>query len=285
MQTFNLGLAYIGLGVADVSAWTAFAESLAGLEPVADATGEPRLRMDEKAWRIAVEASPADDILYAGFATDDAKALQVLAARLSDEAFPVREMTADEKASRRVAGGLVTSDPDGLRIELVHGLADSPEPFASPTGAQFVTGDMGLGHIVLSCGRMDEAMRFYGILGFNVSDYIELTLGPQSVEVAFLHCNPRHHSLALLPVPAPKRLNHLMVEASSIDTVLAAYNRALKSSLPVARNLGRHTNDHMLSFYVTTPAGFDLEYGCGGRTITSPWEIQTYNAISFWGHE
>jgi hypothetical protein len=31
--------------------------------------------------------------------------------------------------------------------------------------------------------------------------------------------------------------------------------------------LGRHTNDHMTSFYVNTASGFFIEYGWGGRMI------------------
>ena len=32
-------------------------------------------------------------------------------------------------------------------------------------------------------------------------------------------------------------------------------------------SLGRHTNDEMISFYLRTPSGFDIEYGFGGKTV------------------
>jgi 3,4-dihydroxy-9,10-secoandrosta-1,3,5(10)-triene-9,17-dione 4,5-dioxygenase len=31
--------------------------------------------------------------------------------------------------------------------------------------------------------------------------------------------------------------------------------------------LGTHTDDRMTSFYLRTPSGFEIEYGCGGRFV------------------
>jgi 3,4-dihydroxy-9,10-secoandrosta-1,3,5(10)-triene-9,17-dione 4,5-dioxygenase len=41
----------------------------------------------------------------------------------------------------------------------------------------------------------------------------------------------------------------------------------------------------MTSFYVQTPAGFDLEIGCDGLVIDpATWETTRHEAISVWGH-
>jgi hypothetical protein len=41
----------------------------------------------------------------------------------------------------------------------------------------------------------------------------------------------------------------------------------------------------MLSFYVQTPSGFQVEYGYGGRVIDDDvWEVQLHHAPSIWGH-
>jgi hypothetical protein len=104
----------------------------------------------------------------------------------------------------------------------------------------------------------------------------------------FYHCNPRHHSLALgsLPIDLPQRLHHVMVETVSIDNVGRAFDRAWRAGLPIANALGRHDNDKMLSFYVVTPAGFQLEFGYGARTIDDPWSgDRRYDRISEWGHQ
>lgn len=50
--------------------------------------------------------------------------------------------------------------------------------------------------------------------------------------------------------------------------------------------LGRHTNDQMVSFYVRTPAGFDIEYGWGATEVDEQtWSVAKYSRTSVWGHE
>ena len=55
----------------------------------------------------------------------------------------------------------------------------------------------------------------------------------------------------------------------------------------MAYTLGRHTNDHMTSFYVNTPSGFFIEYGWGARVIDpETWQPhETFDGPSLWGHE
>jgi biphenyl-2,3-diol 1,2-dioxygenase len=90
--------------------------------------------------------------------------------------------------------------------------------------------------------------------------------GPDvTFDMEFFHCNPRHHTLALVPLPAPKQLHHFMLQAQSIDDVGFALERAGAAKVPITATLGRHTNDHMVSFYARTPSGFDVEFGYGAH--------------------
>ena len=44
-------------------------------------------------------------------------------------------------------------------------------------------------------------------------------------------------------------------------------------------------NDQMLSFYVRSPGGFDVEYGCDGLQVDdSAWVARESTAVSAWGH-
>lgn len=280
-------LAYVGLGVSDVSNWTAFAKDILGFAATGtNRGGEETLRFDGKPWRIALSQSPDNDVSYVGFEAADATSVAQLAERFRADGVPTQPLTPAEADKRNVAGGIKLSDPDGLRIEVVHGFVDCSAAFHSPAGAEFVTGNQGLGHIVISAPDIERSLKFYGRLGFEVTDYIETNLGPEIfVRLVFLHCNARHHTLALLPLPTPKRLNHLMFETKSVDSVLQAYYRAKSAGLPIVRHVGRHSNDRMLSFYARTPAGFDVEYGCDGVQIGSNWVVKTYDSISIWGHE
>jgi 2,3-dihydroxybiphenyl 1,2-dioxygenase len=283
----QLSFAYLGLGVPDVPAWVRFATDVLGLEDSGDdGNGGRAMRLDDRAWRIGVHPAPAGDILYAGYELPDEAAVSAMAKSIETSGASVRKMTAAETAKRKVAGGVALKDPDGLDIELVHGLQKGARPFVSPTGTKFVTGKEGLGHVVISTTDVKRSLAFYEKLGFRISDYIDFKLSPEmTVKLVFLHCNPRHHTLAFLPLPTPRRLDHLMLEVTSIDEALGGYYRAQKNKAPMVRHMGRHTNDQMLSFYAKTPGGFDVEYGCDGVKVGGDWKVQTYNAISIWGHE
>ncbi|OLT23139.1 hypothetical protein BJF78_07170 [Pseudonocardia sp. CNS-139] len=119
-------------------------------------------------------------------------------------------------------------------------------------------------------------------LGLRLTDTITRPKGA----VTFLHCNPRHHSLALVqgPPDAPPSLNHVMAQVDSIDAVGQVLERAELAGV-LSRTLGRHTNDGMLSFYCWTPSGFELEFGTGARTIDpARWLVSDYAGTSTWGH-
>lgn len=46
------------------------------------------------------------------------------------------------------------------------------------------------------------------------------------------------------------------------------------------------SNDRMVSFYMETPSGFDVEYGYGGVEIDDAiWQPTTYRSTSIWGHK
>ena len=278
-------LAYVELGVANVDAWVRFAVDVLGMEDASPAGAAERLlRLDDKVWRLCVRQSPANDITASGYDVADEKKLSQLAAELKAHGISACAMTPGEAKRRMVQGGIVVKDPGGLDVEIVHGLQAGKPPI-SAIGASFVTGDQGLGHIVISAADASAHTKFYESLGFKVSDYIETDLGPiKALKLTFFHCNARHHTLALLPLPIPTRLNHLMFEVENVDMVLAAYYRALGAGYTIVRHMGRHTNDQMLSFYVRTPAGFDVEYGCDGIQIGEQWKVKTFNAISVWGH-
>jgi 3,4-dihydroxy-9,10-secoandrosta-1,3,5(10)-triene-9,17-dione 4,5-dioxygenase len=45
-------------------------------------------------------------------------------------------------------------------------------------------------------------------------------------------------------------------------------------------------NDLMLSFYVKTPGGFDVEFGTEGRQVDDgQWVARESTAVSLWGHD
>jgi 2,3-dihydroxybiphenyl 1,2-dioxygenase len=138
---------------------------------------------------------------------------------------------------------------------------------------------------VLSANDQAESMRFYEeALGFRLSDRIVADVFGYKADIAFMHANPRHHSVAF-GQRQKKRLHHFMLEVGSIDEVGLALDRTLKAGLRIMQTLGRHPNDRMLSFYAKTPSGFQFELGWGARTIDDEtWQPTQYDQVSEWGH-
>jgi 2,3-dihydroxybiphenyl 1,2-dioxygenase len=178
----------------------------------------------------------------------------------------------------------------GVRTELHIGLEVLFQPPFHPTRAigGFVTGDQGLGHLVLYAPDVAEAERFYAdVLGFATSDRVMV---PGFGQVAaFMHCNTRHHSLGLMGIPGtPRRIQHVMFETADIDTVGTTFDICVERGITTT-SLGRHLNDRAFSFYFSNPSGWHFEYGWGARSIDpATWHIEHFNGLRpkrEWGHQ
>ena len=284
-------LGYLGLGVRDVAAFETFATDILGLQPNgADEDGALFFRMDAHHHRFIVRASEADDLAFIGWEVANERALEALGERLAAAGTAVTRADEGDAKKRRVSGLIRFADPNGVACEAFFGarvLTD--KPFLSPRPISgFKTGELGMGHLVLLADEFEKTQRFYcDVLGFRVTDFIHFPAAPGVVvDIGFLHCNPRHHTLAFIAMPnPPKRMHHFMLQLRSLDDVGLTYSLCQERGVPIVSTLGRHTNDQMVSFYASTPAGFAVEYGWGARDVDdATWRVQTYDAGSIWGH-
>lgn len=284
MPVSNLG--YFGITSKDPDRWCDFAAQALGL--MRDQDQPNLLRLDYSAWRIAVEQGEVDDIAYAGFELNCQRDLEDLVETLRSTGVSVTQADPALVAKRKVTGLYQCQDPAGLSIELYYGaLQNSNTMFRSPQNAVFVTGDQGLGHLVLSAPDVEACRRFYCEgLGFRLSDTMALMAGDQPIEVEFFHCNARHHTLALVPMDTPNRLHHFMVEVTELDEVGHARDRIETiEDATVVRDIGRHSNDKVISFYARMPGGLLVEYGQGGVLVDDAnWRVARYEKASDWGH-
>jgi 3,4-dihydroxy-9,10-secoandrosta-1,3,5(10)-triene-9,17-dione 4,5-dioxygenase len=181
-------------------------------------------------------------------------------------------------------------EPSGRKPEVAASARRAPnvgwihdhEVFVSPAGVSgFVTGDTGLGHIVLGTTNLRDAVSFYTqVLGFRFSDYWQ----PGADDVVFTHCNARHHSLALVGASVSV-LYHFMLEARTLDDVGYTLDRHQSHGFELCAGLDKHTNDQMVSFYSRSPSGFQVEFGCGGiRVDDATWSVSEITKPSLWGH-
>ncbi|MBV8559185.1 MAG: VOC family protein [Acidimicrobiia bacterium] len=291
-MSHDIELAYVGIEVPEPSSLASFFGTVIGLlpgEPTVD--GAMTWRNDDKAHRLIVRPGPANDAVFVGFEAVDDAAFDKVRSGLDSAGYTVAKGTDAEVKDRRVRNLVRTTSPWGVDVELVVGLEEAPMLFSSalmPSG--FLTTDVGFGHAVFATTALDEAHRFLVEgLRFSQSDFLEMELAPGlELEVRFYHCNARHHTIALAKAPfeLPQQLHHVMFEANDRDDVGAAWDRVWATDLDIANSLGRHDNDGMFSFYVTSPAGFHVEVGHGGRVVTEPWQgDRRYDRISKWGHQ
>ena len=285
-------LGYLGIGVSDIKAWEQFATQTLGLQ-VSDKEddGTLLLRLDDYHHRFLIHPTGQDDVAYLGWEVTGTHELRAMGEQLRAAGIEVQHGTREEAAARRVVELITYKDPSGIPSEIFYGpLMTFNHPFQSPRPLSgFVGAEQGLGHMVITMDDFDQSVEFYrDVLGMRISDYIQLTRpSGEEVQLAFFHCNPRHHTIAFFARPnPPKRLNHFMLQVQSMDDVGSTYDLCQDQGTPIARTLGRHTNDHMVSFYMQSPSGFEIEYGWGARVVDdSTWQVQYHTAGSIWGHK
>jgi 3,4-dihydroxy-9,10-secoandrosta-1,3,5(10)-triene-9,17-dione 4,5-dioxygenase len=286
-------LGYLRIQTSDVAGWREFGVRMLGLaEGRGPQDGALYLRMDDLPARLVILPGQQERLLAAGWEVAGEDDLAGLGRALEQAGVPVKAGTAAELAERRVGQLLRFEDPASNPLEAFCGAALEARPASSPYGNRFITGDLGLGHVVLPATEDEPALRFYtGLLGFRLRDSMrmapELSGRPpgEPLWMRFLGCNPRHHSLALAPFPAAAGIVHLMIEVARLDDVGRAMDRCARRGRPISASLGRHANDLMVSFYARTPGGFDVEYGTDGRLVDDrTWVSRETTAISLWGH-
>ncbi|MEV6205063.1 VOC family protein [Streptomyces sp. NPDC051771] len=289
-------LGYLRLETTRLDEWRRYTLDILGMVEAPGSTDTTLLlRVDDRAHRIALQAGESDRLLAAGWEVANATALAEAAAALEAAGVAVKTADAAELAERRVQGLLHVTDPCGNPLELYWGQAQDHTPLATPYGNRFVTGDLGLGHVVLPAPDIEAALGFYeDLLGFQLRDSMKLP--PQAVPTAaeqrdfhwmhFLSPNRRHHSLGLYPGALPPGIVHFMVELETLDDVGLGLDRMHAAGIPIASSLGRHTNDRMVSFYAQAPGGFQVEYGWDGLVVDpATWVAKEITADSVWGHQ
>jgi extradiol dioxygenase len=262
-------LAYVGFRSPNAEEWRTFGPEVLGAELAPDERdGAVRLRVDEAAHRITIHPGERNELAYLGWEVDDLEStlasVEAAGMAVKDDAFV---------------------DPFGFRHELVTALEQGSPFTPSRPMAGFVTGEQGLGHVVLIVPDLAAGETFFSdVLGFRPSDSVE-----SGLSLRFFHCAgraARHHTVALASVPGMVGMHHLMLEVRTFDDVGTTLDIVNARSIPLAMTLGRHTNDLMTSFYVRTPSGFEIEYGTGGLVVDDDtWEVSLYDAQSIWGHK
>jgi 3,4-dihydroxy-9,10-secoandrosta-1,3,5(10)-triene-9,17-dione 4,5-dioxygenase len=274
MKIHSLG--YVRLESTVVDQWRGFAEDVLGLRATDGPDGTLRLRMDDRPVRIAIVPGKADRVAAVGLELRDKAALDLAVAEL------------DAAGIERLVERFVSlQDPCGNPLELFYSQQVDGLPVSLPHGGEFVTGALGAGHVVLPAeDGIDAAFDFYtNVAGLVHRDSMVVRIpGMPARKLRFLGCNPRHHTIALTEAPSAQGMRHMMIEVDSIKTFGRTYARAREAGV-LKTEIGQHSNDEVLSFYVFCPGGFEFEYGVYGRHVDdSTWLTRELTNLSYWGY-
>ncbi len=284
VQVTELG--YMGLGVKDLDAWKHFATQIAGMELCDE--GEPDrcyLRMDYWHHRLVLHRDSSDDLMYLGFRVAGGEEFREMQRQLADAGIEFRIGSPEEADERRVLEVLKLSDPGGNPVEIFHGPeVDASKPFhpGRRMHGRFKTGAGGMGHCIVREKDTEAAYRFYRALGMRGGVEYKIRFGKHVVAPVFMHCNERDHTVAFGLASPERRINHLMIEVDNLDDVGMTYDLVRREKIPVHIVPGKHSNDHMLSFYFRNPSGWMWEYGWGARNATHQSE---YYVEDMYGHQ
>ena len=284
-------LGYVVIETTDLAKWDTFLQNVVGAMPGGTgADGAALYRLDDRAARFRIQIGTNDKFAIAGWELSDASAFDAMVAALRNAG---REVIIGNPESRGVTALACSEDPAGNKFEIFHGARLADSSFLSPAAVSgFVTGELGMGHVVYGTLAYTQCHDFYrNVMGFGDTDLPEIVAGPPGspkIGVAFMHAaTGRHHSVALIETPANDAgCVHVMVEAMERADVDAAYNRMHAANVPVSATLGQHSNDEVISFYMQSPAGFDVEFGWDGLIVDpDTWVPTAHTEVSKWGHE
>jgi 3,4-dihydroxy-9,10-secoandrosta-1,3,5(10)-triene-9,17-dione 4,5-dioxygenase len=237
--------------------------------------------MDAHPPRLVIEPAAEKRVQAVGFQVRDGREFAELVEAVEKCGVAVGEGTEQEAAGRHVRQFVHFEEPGGTPIELYHGPIRDHAPLVTPLVSGFVTGDMGMGHVVISSADFAASHDFFTrILGLGERNY----MNSKGRDLWFLSPNPRHHTLGLLALEGPAQLFHFMLQTQTIDDVGRALDRVEQTQTQLMLSLGRHTNDEMVSFYVYSPDGYAVEFGYGAPRCEGDEPTYAITKASYWGH-
>jgi catechol 2,3-dioxygenase-like lactoylglutathione lyase family enzyme len=257
--------------------------SISGLRSVALAV--PDLARAEAfyrdTWHLDVAARSADALYLRGTGADH----HLLALHAGAQAAAIRHVTLrarDADSLARIAAatiaaggkvvhgpqtlddpaggtGILISDADGRRIEVVHGDVlhdDAHEAKDRP---------IRLAHVVLNSHSVDATQRFFEqALGFRLADRTRI--------MAFLNCNRDHHSIALGDADNDA-LNHIAFLMPDVESVMRGGGRMKDAGYAIEWGPGRHGPGNNAFNYFVGPFGEVIEYTADVQQIDDTYRV------------
>ena len=283
-------MGYLGFESPTADAWETFGPEVFGMglgERGKD--GAVRLRMDDRHHRVAIHPGKTDRLAYIGWELRDNMAFATAVEELRAAGLEPQLGNPEERHERGVQAFARVHDPAGYAHEVFFGASFTPGSFLPGKAMQgFVAGTEGVGHVVVVVPQMTKELEHFatGILGLTPfagapSEMVERG-GP---DAHFYRCNRRTHCFAYIGIPGLQGVQHMCIEANALDDVGIAYDLVQERELQVTLSLGRHQMDSLVSFYMRSPSGFDIEFGAGGERLGYDFVQRDPSNSELWGHK
>src|SRR5262249_3948256 len=169
-------LGYLRIEATDTGAWREFGTRMLGMvEGRGPEPGAIYLRMDDFPARLVIVPGQTDRLLASGWEVATEADLVALGQAVDRLGVAIKTGSPEEPQSRRGAGLLRFEDASGHTLEVFCGASLDNRRAFSAYGCRFVTGELGMGHVVIPAADDEAAMAFYnGALGFRLRDTMSM---------------------------------------------------------------------------------------------------------------
>ncbi|NBU96701.1 MAG: extradiol ring-cleavage dioxygenase [Spirochaetia bacterium] len=289
----NVKMGYVIISSNKFTDWRTFCEQAIGLHKGSITENILTYRIDEYEKRFIIIKGNEEDVISTGWEVYDEISLEIILARLHSRDISFSELNREECSIRGIRKGFQIKGPKGLFVEIYTDPIKSTQSLRMLTSG-FKTGNSGMGHIAMVSRIPVKMQRFWQeIFDARYSDHIQQTLQSGVIlDVNFFRLNERHHSIAVAATrdiridPLRTKVQHINLEVATLEDMAQAYKRCGQLGFSMNWEVGQHTNDKEISFYVITPSGFEIEIGWNPIHVNeSSWEPQSYNGFSIWGHK
>jgi catechol 2,3-dioxygenase-like lactoylglutathione lyase family enzyme len=210
-------------------------------------------------------------------ATDEA-ALGELRVRLAAAGV---EVISDVPEGPGIAAAIRFAGPDGHVLEVFAGMEERER-----RSAAHAIKPRRLGHVTFKVETIGPTLALLtDVLGFKVSDYV-YTGGPHP-SVAFLRCNPLHHTIGL--IEGPPGLHHYAFEVATLQELGLLGDVLDRAGGRYVWGPGRHGAGDNIAAYHLDPAGVMVEHYADMQLIFDDaweprsWSVDDHRATNTWG--
>lgn len=289
------GKAKIGYLVAESNKfdeWIDFAQKCLGLCLAERTEKSISFRIDNYQKRLIITKGNQEDVTHLGVQLNDESVLNEVLNRFDTRGIQYQQGDADEAKFRGVKAFWSLRGPKNIQIELFVDELQSEHPLETKVSG-FYTDASGMGHVAITSRKPEKMIRFWQeFFDARLTDTIEQKVNGAILDISFLRLNERHHSIAIARTrgfaidPIRTRIQHVNFQVLTLEDVTASYQRCKDYGFNVVWDMGLHTNDREVSFYVASPSGFEVELGWNPLKINElTWKPIKHTAISVWGHK